>query len=208
MALRSIITGKLKKNRIVTLAACAQNGRTLSFADDSFKNDWSIAIVACSNYGAALYFCGGDLQNDSRVVLRAVENYPMALEFCSNRLKGDIDVVFTAIGGSLESLRFASPQWRREHGCALIIEEARKRIHFFDIFNRLILGSVHGGGGGQSELTLLDQDTETSTYIKMLIAEYAGVPFGPQIRRARQALWNASVLAASAARGYLHLVIS
>ena len=93
-------------------------------------------------------------------------------------------------------------------GAHLLSKKPGNEFTFFDIFNRLILGSVHGGGGGQSELTLLDQDTETSTYIKMLIAEYAGVPFGPQIRRARQALWNASVLAASAARGYLHLVIS
>ena len=106
----------------------------------------------------------------------------------------DIDVIFGVLGRSIESLGFAHPRWRRQEGMKELYQMAKDQVAYFEIFSRLILGSIEGGGGGMSSLTRFSGDPETSRQLKMKIAAYANVPYGARLRLARRVFSAAEYL--------------
>jgi hypothetical protein len=109
-------------------------------------------------------------------------------------LPKDIEVVFNVLGRSIESLGFAHPRWRRYEGLQELYQMAKGQVEYFELFLRLILGSIEGGGGGMSSLTRLSGDPETSRHLKMKIAAYANVSHGARLRLARRVFSAAEYL--------------
>ena len=109
-------------------------------------------------------------------------------------LHKDIDVIFGVLGRSTESLGFAHPRWRRQEGMKELYQMAKGQVEYFQLFWRLILGSIEGGGGGMSSLARFSGHPETSRRFKMKIAAYANVPFGARLRLARRVFSAAEYL--------------
>ena len=100
-----MVSKRLKKDKSIVLAAVAQNGLALEFAEE-MKKDKEVVLAAVSQNGLALKFASECLQGDKEVVQVAVAQNGMALEFTSIDLKRDYDIVESAIIGNYYAYDF------------------------------------------------------------------------------------------------------
>ena len=87
----------LWRHKAFVLAAVAQNGKTLFFADESLKRDRDVVLAAVKQYGTWLRVADESLRSDRDVVLTAVTQDGYALQYAGENLKSDRDVVLAAV---------------------------------------------------------------------------------------------------------------
>jgi hypothetical protein len=120
--------------RNIILAAVRQNGYSLEYVDEQFKNDKEIVLTAIRQTGNALQYASSSLranrnivlnavnqnglaiqyainfQDDDGVMIEAINQNGYALEYASSRIKGIRDVVLSAIRFDGTPLRFATDE--------------------------------------------------------------------------------------------------
>ena len=75
---------------VVALAAVAQNGWALEYADESLKKDREFVLAAVAKRGWALRFADDSLKKDREVVLAAVATASTSLQYADESLKKDL----------------------------------------------------------------------------------------------------------------------
>ena len=101
------------------LAAVAQNGMALEYADAALKADKDVVLAAVAQRGGALKHAGPALKADKDVVLAAVAQDGNALYYAGPALQADKDVVLTAVAQNSEALQFAGPALKADKDVVL-----------------------------------------------------------------------------------------
>jgi len=130
-----------------------------------------------------------------------VEQNPFNLRIVAAGLVGDLDLFVAALSGENGILVFHTelsgtgwiPDGEESEGIRMcrfyfdIVNHVRTKLYLHDIFVKLILCSIDSSSANESVFSVLDQDKVTSKALKQMLAEYAGVPFGKELRRLRRA---------------------
>jgi len=75
------LTGILRGNRKIAIAACNEDGESLQFVASDLRNvDREVVRVACATNGDALRFAGDKFKKDPTMVRHAMESWPLAFE--------------------------------------------------------------------------------------------------------------------------------
>lgn len=140
-----------RADRVVVLAAVAQDGRALQFASEALRSDKEIVQAAANQSGFwALKGAGEILRSDKEVVLQAVTNDPAAIEFAGDNMKQDTDVVSCAVKQQGRLLEHAAESLkadkdivlnaaRQDPGALEFAAESLKVDQEFDFFIQTVL---------------------------------------------------------------------
>merc|ERR1712217_856766 len=78
-----LVSGGLRDNRNIILAAVSQKGWALQYASAGCRGDRDIVLAAVTQNGCALEFAASNLKADNAVVQAAVAQYPDAAKWAS-----------------------------------------------------------------------------------------------------------------------------
>ena len=101
------------------LAAVAQNGMALEYADAALKADKDVVLAAVAQRGGALKHAGPALKADKDVVLAAVAQDGNALDYADAALRADKDVVLAAVAQRGGALKYAGPALKADKDVVL-----------------------------------------------------------------------------------------
>lgn len=127
----------IRRDRAIVLAAVAQNGLALQFADpdrsEGLHKDRELVLAAVASNGLALQFVDYALRRDRDVVLLAVQCHGGALEFASAKLKRDRVLVLYACREHIDALQFAGVELRDDpEFTRRAIREHKRKLRFID----------------------------------------------------------------------------
>ena len=185
------LSPQLQDDPAVVLAACNQNGNALQWASVALKADREVVLAACNQYGLALRYASDALQADREVVLTACNQNGMALHYASAALrKDDCEMMMVAVAQSYRNMQesphnsewvyFASFALRAEFRGDGILTHVRDQLQlrssFFGIFLCAIALPAPAVAAAGARCLLPRLDVRSGSPIKMLIADFAGVP--------------------------------
>lgn len=103
-----------KNDRDIALAAVNSNGLALEFVHDGFKNDKDVVLAAVNSNSLALKFAHEQFKNDRDIVLKAIEKNPLALEFAGDTCRNDRELVTVAVITNGAALQFAGEIYKND----------------------------------------------------------------------------------------------
>jgi len=180
-------------------------GRTIPFA-----NDGSVALEAIKNFqggnvGEVFSEFSTRLRGNKAFMVSAVQANPEVLKFATEGLLTDFDYMLRGVSVSKEVLKPFSHKGREFDQLADFAAEVRDRLADADGYVIHFLGAIalDPSPGKRSKrrrtgrrtdncchLRMLDLGYETGAVIKRKIAEFAGIPVGPELKMLRAALEN------------------
>ena len=175
-----------------------------------FRDDTSVALEVLLNYQGEdvpklLNYFSSSILGDKAFMMSVVQAHPKLLHDASKELLSDFDFMLQGVSMSKEVLvRFS-----HENGdfdlLADFAMEVRARLEVTDSFVLHFFGAIsidpstskhskRRRTGRKTDdrchLRMLDLGEETASSIKRKIAEYAGIPVGPQLKLLRAAVEN------------------
>jgi len=131
------------------------------------------------------------LRSDKTFMLSAVEIDANLFKYACG-LNRDFDLTILAYGSGQgpELVNRLLDDANREEELSFLRQvwaEAEAKLEAHDGFTKGLLCGMSGYAGSECHLAMLAHGLETSFALKQLIADFAGVPRGKQLRRLRQA---------------------
>jgi hypothetical protein len=192
---------ELQRDRDVVMLAVSNTGISLEHASTRLQADRAVVLVAVGEDGTAIRYAAAKLQGDVDVMVTAMAQTSESWSYISaphqRKLRSYVDVSLrnldrftrTFLVGMLPvsnawrwqtsaSRRFmhekTSNDWELRQPCYLVSSDCR-----WDT------SKEKRGSGTRNFLSMLNRDEETTTFIKKLIADYAGVLHGAPIELLR-----------------------
>ena len=117
-------TKRLKKDKVIVLAAVSTSHRAIGFADIELKNDPEVVLRAIEHSHRSFYYAGKAMQSNRDIVLKVVAVSGCLLRHASLELRDDYEVVHKAARQCGEALRYASDRLKSSRSLALIAAES------------------------------------------------------------------------------------
>lgn len=199
-------------NRAITLGWVKGGGELHDQIPQSLREDEEILLTSIGNKAPTNFPDYIPIRFRSRkgFMMKAIEQDPGLLAAVAVDLKGDEDLGIAALSSPYGACvyRLSLPQFipdgngssRRRFWYQVCIR-VDQELCAHEAFVKLVLGSIHFSETKQTAFGVLDQGKETSLAIKKLIAEYAGVPTGKELKKLHRARKN---LAQAGIRGSVY----
>lgn len=191
------ILPSLWSNLDVVRAWCQVGGRIHDkFPAGLFRDEEFGLLLAESGRLRDFARHGADVRfGKKEFMLRAVASDSRTFVLGTPRLQADFTVAAAAFGGTSRAHDLVAALLQRgdlddAKFVTRLLRRTRSRVGLHDEFVRGSLCGMSAPPGSRNLLTMLEHDAETSTALKMLIAEYAGVPTGPKLHTLRRVLEN------------------
>lgn len=114
------LSGNLRKDREVVLAAVTNSGHNLEYASEELRDDNEIVHLAIKNSGYEVFKYASDrLKNDKPFILKILTYFSYSLYFVSETLCDDREVVLTAVKHNGDVFDAASERLRNDREIAL-----------------------------------------------------------------------------------------
>jgi hypothetical protein len=156
----------LRGHKEFMLQALALDGRVLRFALSNLRQDFDIQVMAVANHNNNT----SNNNNNNSSTSSSTDSHPIHPPIpCS---------IHSTLGNTID--------------IPSLSQRVREKLQLHQIFCQDFLRGIaivtpHQPPQLRSQLPMLDRGVETSQAFKRLIAEYVGVPFGPQLALLRRA---------------------
>ena len=188
--LRPLIPDELwNHNREVVLAWLKKGGRVLPQFERLVRNDVEMALTVAEHVPRDFIMVDEALRSNLDFMEKAVDRSGKVLRFCGNSLRTHKELAVRAVANYAFALQRDGPISKQELQ-QFVESQMELRERFVRDFLRGIALSQQSRvpPSLRCALPMLDRGTETGTALKMVIAEFLGIPVGEKLKVYRKCL--------------------